>query len=85
MCLAIPLQIEKIEDSQATVVLNGSRVDVSLAVVPEAVVGDWVLVHAGMAITLLDEAEAMETYEILSEAMGIEPPRGMGGKNETDG
>ena len=85
MCLAIPLQIEKIEDSQATVVLNGSSVDVSLAVVPEAVVGDWVLVHAGMAITLLDEAEAMETYEILSEAMGIEPPRGMGGKNETDG
>ena len=85
MCLAIPLQIEKIEDSRATVVLNGSSVDVSLAVVPEAVVGDWVLVHAGMAITLLDEAEAMETYEILSEAMGIEPPRGMGGKNETDG
>lgn len=85
MCLAIPLQIEKIEDSQAVVVLNGSSVDVSLAVVPEAVVGDWVLVHAGMAITILDEAEAMETYEILSQAMGIEPPRGMGGKNEADG
>lgn len=85
MCLAIPLQIEKIDGSQAVVVLNGSSVDVSLAVVPEASVGDWVLVHAGMAITLLDEAEAMETYEILSQAMGIEPPRGMGGENETDG
>ena len=69
MCLAIPLKIEAIEDGQATVVLEGNRTDVSLAVVPEAKVGDWVLVHAGLAITVLDEAEALETYALIKEAL----------------
>lgn len=67
MCLAVPAQIEKIEQHQATVVLDGSRTEVSLALVPAAKLGDWVLVHAGYAITLLDEKEARETYELLRE------------------
>ena len=67
MCLAVPAQIEKIEQTQATVVLDGSRTEVSLALVPGAKLGDWVLVHAGYAITLLDEKEARETYELLRE------------------
>ena len=74
MCLAVPLRIEKIDGSRATVELDGSRTQVSLAVVPEAKLGDWVLVHAGMAITVLDEQEARETYEILSEAFGWDMP-----------
>ncbi|MFA6135108.1 MAG: HypC/HybG/HupF family hydrogenase formation chaperone [Phycisphaerae bacterium] len=67
MCLAIPAQIEKMEDKTATVVLAGSRTNVSLALVPEAKLGDWVLVHAGYALTILDPQEARETYELLAQ------------------
>ena len=67
MCLAVPAEIEKMDGERATVALGGSRTDVSLALVPEAIVGDWVLVHAGYAITKLDPAEAKETYQLLVE------------------
>ncbi len=70
MCLAVPLKIEKIEGTQATVALGGNEMSVSLAVVPKAKLGDWVLIHAGMAITILDEQQAKETFEILTEAYG---------------
>ncbi len=68
MCLAIPAKIEKIHDARkATVVLDGNRTDIILSLVPEAKEGDWVLVHAGYAITTLDEADAKATYELLAE------------------
>jgi len=73
MCLAIPAKLEKIDEPAAgplphgTVELDGTRTGVSLALVPEAKLGDWVLVHAGMAITVLDPAEAKETYDLLKE------------------
>lgn len=67
MCLAIPAQIEEMKDGRATVALDGSRTNVLTALVPEAVVGDWVLVHAGMAITVLDADEARETYDLLKK------------------
>ena len=67
MCLAIPAQIEKMEGQKATVVLAGSRTQVLLALVPEAKLGDWVLVHAGLAITVLDAEQAKETYDLLAE------------------
>lgn len=65
MCLAIPARIESMTDGRGTVELDGNRAAVSLALVPEARVGDWVLVHAGYAITLLDAAEAKVTYDLL--------------------
>jgi hydrogenase expression/formation protein HypC len=68
MCLAIPAKIESIDADRAVVELDGSRTNVTLALVPEAKVGDWVLVHAGLAITTLDEKEALETYDILKAA-----------------
>ena len=71
MCLAIPAKIEKIEDERGTVDLAGSRTDVIFSLVPEAKVGDWVLVHAGYAITLLDEAEARETFDVLRETLEL--------------
>jgi len=67
MCLAIPVQIESIDEARATVVLDGNRTNALLTLVPEAKVGDWVLVHAGFAITVLDPAEARETYDLLKE------------------
>ncbi len=67
MCLAVPLQIEKIDDSKATVRLEGYRTDVLLTLVPDAKVSDWVLVHAGFAITILDPDDARKTYDLLKE------------------
>jgi len=73
MCLGVPGKILEIAGEPAdaapgpiaAVDFQGSRVEVSLAMTPEAAVGDWVLVHAGFAITRLDEDEARETWEYL--------------------
>jgi hydrogenase expression/formation protein HypC len=87
MCLAVPAQIESINGQKATVALGGNRFDAILALVPEAKVGDWVLVHAGLAITVLDEKDAMETYELLAEMAeldsgeGPEESRGLPGRS----
>ena len=67
MCLAIPVQVERIEGQKGTVVLDGARSEVILSLVPDVAVGDWVLIHAGFAITTLDADEARETYELLKE------------------
>ena len=67
MCLAIPAQVEKIDDGRATVSLDGNRTEVLMALVPEAKQGDWVLIHAGYAITVLDPEEARQTYDLLKE------------------
>ena len=75
MCLAIPGKVIEIEKDEAAVGgrlglvdFYGSRVKVSLAMVPEAELGSWVLVHAGFAIELLDEEEAAETWDWLDKA-----------------
>jgi len=80
MCLAVPgkiLSVREIEDDPAgpvaTVDFQGSRVEASLAMTPEAKAGDWVLVHAGFALTILDEDEARETFTSLRLALGDEP------------
>jgi len=67
MCLAIPARIESIEAGWAAVELDGIRTSVILALVPEARKGDWVLVHAGYAIAMLDEQEARQTYDLLKQ------------------
>ena len=77
MCLAVPAQIETTEAGRATVALDGARTDVSLALVPDAARGDWVLVHAGYAITVLDPEEAKVTYDLLKE-MGAAAGEGSG-------
>ena len=69
MCLAVPAKIEKLIDARkGTVELEGNRADVVLTLVPQAKVGDWVLVHAGYAITVLDEKQARETFDLLKQA-----------------
>ncbi|MCY2926668.1 MAG: HypC/HybG/HupF family hydrogenase formation chaperone [Planctomycetota bacterium] len=78
MCLAVPARIETMTGDRGTVALDGNRANVSLVLVPEAKLGDWVLVHAGYAITLLDEAEAKVTYDLLKQmdehALRLEEP-----------
>ena len=67
MCLAIPVQIEEIEGSDALVVISGVRRKVSIALTPEARGGDYVLIHAGYAIGVLDEEEARESLKLFEE------------------
>jgi hydrogenase expression/formation protein HypC len=68
MCLAIPAQIETIDGKRGRAGLDGNRFEVILSLVPQAKVGDWVLIHAGFAITVLDEKDARETYDLLKRA-----------------
>lgn len=72
MCLAIPGKILSVEGEGyarfGQVDFAGVRKRVSLSVLPEAVAGDWVLVHAGMALTVVDAAEAESVFEYLREA-----------------
>ena len=66
MCLAIPARIVTIEDGRmASVDIMGVTRKVSLDLVPEAVADDFVLVHAGFALQVVDEQYANETLEIL--------------------
>jgi hydrogenase expression/formation protein HypC len=82
MCLAVPGKIIKVTGSGddplngrvATVDMQGSRVEAVLSMTPDADVGDWVLVHAGFALTVVDEAEAKETWEALQIALGDDVP-----------
>lgn len=81
MCLAVPGQIIACDGDEATVDLQGSQLKISKVLTPEARAGDWVLVHAGFAITQLDEAEAQETWDYLQQALGEPPADGPGGEN----
>jgi hydrogenase expression/formation protein HypC len=70
MCLAIPGEILQISGDtpvsrMARVAFSGTVKDISLALVPEAEAGDYVLAHAGFAIAILDEAEAERTLDYL--------------------
>ena len=70
MCLAVPGRVLNIEDDQlrmATVSFGGVTKSVSLALVPEAGIGDYVIVHVGFAISKLDEAAARRTLEIYAD------------------
>ena len=68
MCLAVPARlIDRTDQATGTVDLHGTRIEVSVALVPEVSVGDWVLVHAGFAIAQLDEAEAEATFAVLED------------------
>lgn len=69
MCLALPaLVVERRDGDEALVELGGVRKSVSLALVPEAAVGDYVVVHVGFAIGLLDPEEAARTLALFAEA-----------------
>jgi hydrogenase expression/formation protein HypC len=64
MCLAIPALIKSIEDKEAEADIGGIIRRISLWLTPEAKVGDYVLIHAGYAINVLDQEEAEETLRL---------------------
>ena len=67
MCLAIPALITKIDGQQAEANIEGVSREVSLQLTPEAKVGDYVLLHTGYAISIIDTAEAEETLQLLRQ------------------
>jgi len=67
MCLALPMRVTAVDGARATIAVEGLEQECSLMLVPGAGVGDYVLVHAGYAISVLSETEAQETYDLLRE------------------
>ena len=67
MCLAVPVRVASIDGDEAEAEIGGVRRRISVALTPEAKVGDYVLLHTGYAIGVVDEGEAEETLKILEE------------------
>ena len=68
MCLAIPtLVVELLPDNQAVVDLGGVRKAVSIELLDEVAVGDYVIIHVGYALTRLDPEEAAQTLALMAE------------------
>ena len=70
MCLAVPAKVLDIAGSVARVAVNGVEREASLMLLPEAKLGDYVLVHAGFAMRIVEEKDAEETYALLAEMKG---------------
>jgi hydrogenase expression/formation protein HypC len=71
MCLAVPVRIVSIDGDAAETEIAGVRRRVSIALTPEAKVGDYVLLHTGYSIGVIDEAEAEETLKLLEEIASL--------------
>ena len=72
MCLAIPALIKSINGQQAEVDIEGVRREVSLQLTPEAREGDYVLLHTGYAISVIDADEAEETLKLLRQISEVD-------------
>ena len=68
MCLAIPARVlRRIEGEQALIDAGGVQMRISLELLPEAAAGDYVIVHAGYALSRLDAEEALRTLALFAE------------------
>lgn len=72
MCLAIPARIVELDGDKAVVDAMGNRFKAKTTLLPEAKLGDLVLVHAGFAISLVDEEYAKETWQLIAEISNFE-------------
>jgi hydrogenase expression/formation protein HypC len=73
MCLGIPMQVMSINGMDIVAATDGVKREASLMILDEEVlIGDYVIVHAGFAISKLDEGEALETLELMRQAFPIE-------------
>ena len=67
MCLAVPAKIKSIKNSTAKVEISGVTYEASLMLTPEAKIGDYVIIHAGFAIQILDQQEAEATLQLFND------------------
>lgn len=72
MCLAVPTKIISISGSDAEVEIGGVGRRVSIALTPEAKVGDYVLLHTGYAISIVDPVEAEETLKLFEQMADLD-------------
>ena len=68
MCLAVPAQIIDAVGDEAVVDLQGNRLQISTVLTPRVGRGEWVLVHAGFAISTIEQRDALEIWEYLRGA-----------------
>jgi hydrogenase expression/formation protein HypC len=66
MCVAVPAIVKERKENKAIVDLGGVTMEISIVFTPEVKVGDYVIIHAGYSITIMEEEEAKETLEILN-------------------
>jgi len=70
MCLAVPSQVKAIEGQYAKVEIGGVSRNVSILLTPDVKVGEYILVHTGYSIGVVDEDEAQETIKLFND-LGI--------------
>lgn len=70
MCLALPAQIDRIlEDNRAVVNLGGITKEISTVLLDQVFEGEYVIIHAGFALTRLDEREAQKTLSLFAQML----------------
>lgn len=69
MCLGIPMKVLRIEGERAFVEIGGAEKEISIVLLDDLKVGNYVIVHAGFAIQKLDEKEALESLDIIREIL----------------
>lgn len=72
MCLAIPALVKSIDGNQAEVDIDGVTRMVSIQLTPEVKEGEYVLLHTGYSISVIDEEQAKETLELLKELSEVQ-------------
>lgn len=73
MCLAIPAQVVEIDGEQGIIDMGGVRKEISLSLVDDVAVGDYVIVHVGYALNKLDPEEAAKTLALFAEMGATDP------------
>ena len=71
MCLAVPVKIKSIHGNDAEVESGGITYQASIALTPDAQVGDYVLLHTGYAISIVDKVEAEETLKLFEQIFNL--------------
>jgi hydrogenase expression/formation protein HypC len=71
MCLAVPMKVVSLKDGMGIAEISGVKKEISLMMLPETEVGDYVIVHAGFAIQRLNEEEAQKTLDLFREMAAL--------------
>jgi hydrogenase expression/formation protein HypC len=72
MCLAIPMKVLRLDGGVAEVEVDGNVMSTDISLLEEVKVGDYVIIHAGIAIQKYDEEEAEKTLELIREIAELE-------------
>jgi hydrogenase expression/formation protein HypC len=73
MCLAVPMKVISRDQDSGIAEMSGVKKEVSFLMLPEAQLGDYVIVHAGFAIEKLNEEEALKTLELFKKMADLDP------------